>query len=171
MFKLYINELPTYLRESPDTVFLNNIPLQCLMYADDIVLLTSSREGLQKRLDGLRMFCKDWCLDVNICKIEILIFNKTGKLLKDEFSFVNAPLECVQHYRYLGVNFSASGIFNFAQDDIFKKSSKTSFKLTKLITSSEPSFKTIHLFDHLLNPLFYFGQKFGGCLKRIVLHA
>ena len=51
------------------------------------------------------MFCKDWRLDVNLCKTKILIFNKTGKLSKDEFSFDNAPLECVQHYRYLGVTF------------------------------------------------------------------
>ena len=131
--------------------FLNNIPLQCLMYADDIVLLSSSSEGLQKRLGGLRLFCNDWCLDVNICKTKILIFNKTGKLLKDEFSFDNAPLECVQHYRYLGVYFSASEIFYFVQDYIFKKSLKSSFKLTKLLTSLEPSFKTsLHLFYHLI---------------------
>ena len=90
------------------------------MNAGDIVLLSSSSEGLQKRLDGLRMFCNDWCLAVNICKTKILFFNKTGKLLKDEFSFDNAPLECVQHYRYLGVFFSASGIFNFARA-IFSK--------------------------------------------------
>ena len=90
------------------------------MNADDIVLLSSSGEGLQKRLDGLRMFCNDWCLAVNICKTKTLFFNKTGKLLKDEFSFDNAPLECVQHYRYLGVFFSASGIFNFVRA-IFSK--------------------------------------------------
>ena len=71
LFRLYINDLPTYLQESPDTVFLNNIPLQCLIYADDIVLLSSLSEGLQKRLDGLRIFCNDWCLDVNICKTKI----------------------------------------------------------------------------------------------------
>ena len=59
LFKLYINDLPKYFQTLPDTVFLNNIPLQCLMYADDIVLLSSSKEGLQKRLDSLGMFCKD----------------------------------------------------------------------------------------------------------------
>ena len=102
LFKLYINDLPKYFQTLPDTVFLNNILLQCLMYADDIVLLSSSREALQNRLDSLGMFCKDWCLDVNICKTKILIFNKTGKLLKNDFIFDNEPLECVKHYRYLG---------------------------------------------------------------------
>ena len=101
------------------------------MYADDIVLLSSSREGLHKRLDSLGMFCKDWCLDVNICKTKILVFNRTGKLLKNDFIFDNEPLECVKHYKYLGVYFSASGIFNFAQDDIVKKSSESFIQIDK----------------------------------------
>ena len=133
------------------------------MYADDTVLLSSSREGLQKRLDSLGMFCKDWCLDVNICKTKILMFNKTGKLLKNDFIFDNEPLECVKHHRYLGVYFSASGIFNFAQDDIFKKSSKASFKLKNLLSSSEPSIKTgLHLFDHLIKPIVLYGAEIWG---------
>ena len=45
LFKLYmyINDLPKYLQGTPDEVLLN--PVQCLMYADDIVLLSSSRKG------------------------------------------------------------------------------------------------------------------------------
>ena len=101
-----------------------------------------------------------------LTSVKLKFFNKTGKLLKDEYSFDNAPLECVQHYRYLGVYFSASGIFNFARDDIFKKSSKASFKLIKLITSSEPSFKTsLHLFDHLIKPTDLYGAEIWGMFK------
>ena len=86
--------------------------------------------------------------------------------MKDEFSFDNAPLECAQHYRYLGDYFSASGIFHFAQGDIFKKSSKTSFKLTKLITSSEASFKTsLHPFDHLIKPIVLYGAEIWEMFK------
>ena len=64
------------------------------------------------------------------------------------------------------VYFSASGIFNFAKDDIFKKSSKASLKLTKLIASSEPSFKTsLHLFDHLIKPIVLYGAEIWGMFK------
>ena len=136
------------------------------MYADDIVILSSSREGLQRRLDKLESFCKDWCLDVNIDKTKVLIFNKTGKLMKDEFKFDNNTLECVKHYRYLGVYFSVSGIFNFVQDDIYKKASKASFKLTKLVSSSEPSINTsLHLFDHLIKPIVLYGSEIWGMFK------
>lgn len=166
LFKLFINDLPKYLQGSPDEVLLNDIPVECLMYADDIVLLSSSRTGLQKRLDNLHKFCEDWCLDLNISKTKVLIFNKSGRLIKDTFSFNHHHLEGVQHYRYLGVFFSASGIFNYGQDDIFKKSLKASFKLTKLISSSEPSIKiSLHLYDHLIKPVVLYGSEIWGVFK------
>ena len=166
LFKLYINDFPKYLQNLPGTVFLNSIPLQCLMYADDIVILSSSREGLQKRLDKLSLFCKEWCLNVNIDKTKIIIFNKNGTLIKHEFKFESETLECVKHYRYLGVYFSSSGIFNFAQDDIYKRALKASFKLTKLVSSSEPSIKTsLHLFDHLIKPIVLYGAEIWGMFK------
>ena len=65
---------------------------------------------------------------MNVIKTKVLIFNKLGRLLDSKFYFKETCLENVRHYRYLGVHFSASGIFNFAQDDIFKKSMKASFK-------------------------------------------
>ena len=64
------------------------------------------------------------------------------------------------------MHFSASGVFNFAQDDIFKKSIKASFKITKLTTSGEPSSKTsLHLYDHLLKPIVLYGSEIWGALK------
>ena len=48
-------------------------------------------------------------------KNKSLTFNKTGKLIQSSFSFGDECLENVQHYRYLGVYFSASGIFNYGE--------------------------------------------------------
>lgn len=42
LFTIFINDLPEYLNPSPDPVILNLHPFHCLMYADDIVLLSSS---------------------------------------------------------------------------------------------------------------------------------
>ena len=68
------------------------------MYADDIVLLSTSSEGLQQRLNVLNDFCQEWCLDLNVSKTKILIFNKTGKLIKDDLYFIlsiKGILECI----------------------------------------------------------------------------
>jgi hypothetical protein len=37
----------------------------CLMYADDIVILTISHAGLQNRLHQLEKYCDAWYLKVN----------------------------------------------------------------------------------------------------------
>ena len=78
---------------------------------------------------------------MNDTKTKVLFFYKAGRLLEDKFYFDENCLENVIHYRYLGVHFSVSGVFNYAQDDIFKKSIKASFKLTKVTTTGEPSIK------------------------------
>ena len=142
LFKIFINDLPSYLNDTPDPVFVNDLPLNCLMYADDIVLLSTTPAGLQDKLNKLHKFCEDWCLEVNVSKTKVLFINKPGRLLENKFYFNEECLENVRHYLYLGVHFSASGVFNFAKDDIFKKSLKASFKLTKLTTTGEPSMKT-----------------------------
>ena len=165
-FKIFVNDFPSYLSKCPDPVNVNGNHLQYLMYADDIVLLSTSSEGLQQRLDGVYRFCKDWCLDLNVSKTKILIFNKAGRLLKENLCFGDEYLECLRHYRYLGVYFSASGIYNYGQQDIFNKARKASFKLTKLVTSAEPSIKTsLHLYDHLIKPIVLHGSEIWGVFK------
>ena len=166
LFKNFINDLPSSLSEclDPDNVNVNT--LQCLMYADDIVLLSTSSEGLQQRLNILNEFCQEWCLDLNVSKTKILIFNKAGKRIKDTLYYSDECLESVQHYRYLGVYFSASGTFNYGQNDIFNKARKATFKVTKIITSAEPSVRTsLHLYDHLIKPILLYGSEIWGVFK------
>jgi hypothetical protein len=46
LFKIFINDLPDYLRDTQDPVYVKTRPVHCLMYADDIILLSSSAQGL-----------------------------------------------------------------------------------------------------------------------------
>ena len=40
LFKIFINDLPDYLQSSHDPVQLHNLNLHCLMYADDVIILS-----------------------------------------------------------------------------------------------------------------------------------
>ena len=53
LFKFFINDLPSVLRNVSDGVTIGDVNLNCLLYADDLVLLSNSREGLQRSLDTL----------------------------------------------------------------------------------------------------------------------
>jgi hypothetical protein len=53
--------------------------VQLLLFADDLVLFAESAAGLQKLLDALADFCKEWQLKINCAKTEVAVF-KTDSL-------------------------------------------------------------------------------------------
>ena len=52
------------------------------------------------------------------------MFNKSGKISKEEFLFEENKLENVHSYRYLGLQFSASGSFTLARANLYNKGLK-----------------------------------------------
>ena len=163
LFKIFINEFPNYLEKSLDPVYLDKKAIHCLMYADDIILLSTSAAGLQEKLNLLDKFCQDWCLSVNTQKTKILIFNKSGKLVNTMFKLDNTVLECVNKYKYLGVTFCASGSFTHAQEELYKKATKAYFKLSKDFLSLNPNVHTsMHVFDHTIKPILLYGCEIWG---------
>jgi hypothetical protein len=57
------------------------------MYADDVILLSETSEGLQNCLDKLHKYCEIWGLQVNIKKTKSMIFNNTGRLDLIKFTY------------------------------------------------------------------------------------
>ena len=108
LFKIFINDLPKYLQETPDFVSLNGRPVHFLMYADDVILLSKTAAGLQSKIYILNHYCEDWCLNVNTSKTKMLVFNKAGRHYRLNFKINNVPLESVNEYKYLGIHFCAS---------------------------------------------------------------
>ena len=70
LFNLYLNEIPTLL-DKMDTnpiILPDGSKLNCLLYADDLILISNTSEGLQRSLDTLSKFCDDWLLNHEIKK-------------------------------------------------------------------------------------------------------
>ena len=65
-FKIFINDLVDIFGNDCDAVSLRNFDLNCLMYADDVILLSESKVGLQNCLKKLYRYCEVWYLDINI---------------------------------------------------------------------------------------------------------
>ena len=69
-----------------------------------MILLSTSREGLQNCLNSLYAYAEKWKLKVNTEKTQVITFNGGGQLIKDNsFYFGNDLLKNVQEYKYLGV--------------------------------------------------------------------
>ena len=85
------------------------------------------RPDFKKNLISWKKNCSDWCLQVNIDKTKVLVFNKSCKISKEEFFFEENKLENVHSYRYLGLQFSASGSFTLARANLYNKGLKAYF--------------------------------------------
>ena len=89
LFKTYIHELSERLNniEGVECPILNETALTHLLWADDLVILALSKESLQLMIDELEKFCTEWGLSVNIKKTAVMVFNKSGRQLKESSGF------------------------------------------------------------------------------------
>ena len=65
LFNIFINDVPNLFDDSCDPVKLGNTNLNCLLYADDLVLLSESQKGLQSCLTKLERYTNRWKLNIN----------------------------------------------------------------------------------------------------------
>ena len=154
LFNLYINDLPNYFDSSCDPVHINNCSVNSLLYADDVVLLSTSEKGLQKCVDRLAEFSRDWKMTVNLKKTKILVFNKAGRKTNIQIKYNDQLLENVKQYKYLGIIFSASGSFSAAKNELYNKGFKAFFKMRKTFDKVAPNAKVmLHIFEHTIKPI------------------
>jgi hypothetical protein len=80
LFKIIMDDLPRVLELANfNPVSLNNSPITCLMYADDIVLLSKSPEGLQKVIQCTADYGFSQGLELNTKKKQIMCISTSGK--------------------------------------------------------------------------------------------
>ena len=123
LFNMFLNDLTKIFNYKCEPVEIGERKVNHLLYADDLVLISQSKDGLQRCLNNLNTYCKTWRLTVNLNldKSKVMIMSKSGRLDKNEFYFNETLLENVQRYTYLGITFSASGSFTSAQHNLTLK--------------------------------------------------
>ena len=115
LFAIFLNDLTDILQDDDGVDLSENCCLKILKYADDIVLVSNSIEGLQNHVDKLYDFCNQWKMTVNLMKTKILVCRGGGPLSMNEHWFWgDKRIEICTSYKYLGINFTAGGITNHA---------------------------------------------------------
>ena len=77
LFAIFLNDLAVELNGLNLGVTIDNEKLTILMYADDIVLLAENKADLQKLLDYVATWCKNWQLVLNDKKSQVVHFRKS----------------------------------------------------------------------------------------------
>ena len=82
-----------------------------ILYADDTVIMSETKEGLQNALNIFQSYCEIWKLQVNTNKTKVMIFCKRKSRQEFNFTLCGKVLEVVDTYSYLGVIFKYNGTF------------------------------------------------------------
>ena len=102
-----------------------------LMFADDAVLISDSKDGLQNLLVQFEIYSNKWQLTVNIEKTKIMIFQKGGRIPNDIFIYNGEHIEIAKEFNYLGYVVSCGGSCKSNGSIIFnpKTNSRLLFKM------------------------------------------
>ena len=157
LFNIYINDIAYKLEGiNPAPLELPNGTLvSCLMYADDILILSRSPEGLQKLLDYTNIYCNKWKMTVNKSKTKCMTFSsKNKKNTKDLFAIGSCHLENVNEFTYLGLKIDAAGSLSASATMLSSKANKAKFALNNIAKLKQIPVKTaIYLFDAAVLPI------------------
>jgi len=102
LYLLFINDLIDELKTSGLLVSLNDITLNSLFFADDIVLLGKSKEDINSLLKIVADYAKTWRFEINIQKSKYMVFGMERG--KTTINISGEPLERVKSYKYLGLD-------------------------------------------------------------------
>ncbi len=109
LFILYISDLVSHLRRTGADI--GGIELEdgtrifCILYADDVLLISSTPEGMQRLLDDTCGYFVQEGMNVNPLKSEIVIFSTARSVPDIAFRVVDALKTPINEARYLGVMF------------------------------------------------------------------
>ncbi len=169
LFNLYVNDLIPLLHEpdsSPPSLL--HSKLGCLFYADDLMVISTSPEGLQRSLDKIDTYCKKWKLKINLSKSKAMCMSTNGKNSETSFNIGSETIENVKSYPYLGIELTNTGSMKMSQANLSDKSMRALFKLKNTLAGSDiKAPAALKLFDQLIKPIALYGGEIWGadCLN------
>ena len=164
LFKCFIHELSVQLNQTDPDICpkLDEVPISHLLWADDLVLMSLSKVGLQHLLHVLFQYCTDWGLSVNLSKTAVMVFNRSGKLLKESLTltFGDTQIPSTREYCYLGITFALCGSLRVTQEKLRQKGFRAYFSLKRTIDINSMNKSTVFkLFDALITPVVSYGSQ------------
>jgi hypothetical protein len=151
LFSLYICDIEEILQQfGVSGIEINSdCCIHILLYADDMVVLSNTKLGLQMKIRRLERYFDKNQLVVHLSKTKVIVFRKGGRLPNNTTCrYKGQNIEVVSEYTYLGVPFSSSGLFRKANKHFKSKGNATMGAVWKIIYSSrlEPLWSKTTLF-------------------------
>ena len=158
LFAFYLNNLVDWLNPHGG-VLVGGVNIKVLLFADDMVFVSNSRDGLQCSLNILYDFFRDWKLTVNLQKSNILVCRPRN---------IQDPMD-VWYYGddillLCGITFTHKGICHTGFDVLANQAKKSlecmQANLWKIGTY--PPAVTLRLFHVCISPILCYGAEVWG---------
>ena len=145
----------------------NNFQVSSLIWADDVLLLSETEDGLDCALKLLSKYVERNKMEINTDKTKCMIFNKSGKFYRRCFKLNNGVISTTNKYKYLGFVVTPSGEITTGLRDLKDRALNAYYSLKNRMGQY---FRmnidtTLHLFDSLIKPILLYNSDFWGCLK------
>ena len=169
LFNIFISDLPSILNDSEnDPAKLGRLKtLSCILWADDLVMFSETKEGLTKMLEKLRIFASENGLKMNADKTKCMVFNKNGRHIRCSIPCGDMLIDSTREYKYLGFLVTPSGEVNTGIRDL---KSRALYALSQLRKKMGNHFRekvgiSLYLFDTLIKPIILYCSDFWGILR------
>ena len=171
LFNIFISDLPNILNGAEnDPVKIGILKtLSCILWADDLVMLSETKEGLTKMINKLSAFASENGLKINADKTKCMVFNKTGRHIRCTIPCGDMMINSTREYKYLGFLVTPSGEVNTGIRDL---KSRALYALVQLRKKMGDHFRenigmSYYLFDTLIKPIILYCSDFWGILRII----
>ena len=168
LFSIFLSELEIQLNTcgAHGIDLLNdNLGIFLLMYADDIALVSDSVKDLQKKINCLQEYCRQWGLTVNMDKTKVVVF-KNGGFLKncEKWYYEGKELLVEASYNYLGIIFGSTLNWSRCVDNLASKALRAVYGIKSLYfrLRTIPASTIFKIFDTKIKPILLYGSEVWG---------
>ena len=104
MFNIFISDLPNILNdiENNPVKISTAKTLSCILWADDLVMFSETKEGLTKMVHKLSLFASENGLKINVDKTKCMVFNKSGRHIRCAIPCGTRSLTPLENINILG---------------------------------------------------------------------
>ena len=135
--------------------------IHCLMYADDLLILSETENGLTESLERLSNYAKKLKLKISAKKTKIIVFNKAGKIINVKRRMDDIIIQSCSEYTYLSTIFTPSNSFKKAQIELYKKACRAFFGFLSVVNvQAGAQVSTVRkLFNSLVCPILLYNSE------------
>ena len=169
LFNLFVNDtFDPFDNVKCDPVKLQTKLIHCLMYADDLLILSETENGLTKSLERLSNYAKKWKLKISAKKTKIIVFNKAGKIINVKIRMDDILLQSCSEYTYLSTIFTPGNSFKKALIELYKKACRAFFGFLSVVNVQAGSqVSTVRkLFNSLVCPILLCNSDIWGAFLK-----